>query len=545
MTSRWNDDDDASPTSSSSQQQSDTANSSSSSRYGTEANTNYSGHQYHSHAYSSNMRPSNLPHRLSSNELLELEEQLQASVQPPLVDPEEGSEEDLVTASSPSDDDNDDDDDEQAHLSSMSDTDDSMDSGKLNDDDVICGGAVEEAFLQFTSTISEFVEPTAAHAVAEEDHHHHHHHHHGKRLSSSSSSSMQRISSLMDTTTTSRSNSNLFVNHDDDYSPKMKTNGSSSYSTSTTSSQKRRFLLSRFRRTKLQKDTVPAVFDFEQYMLRREMSVTQEQWNALTVLPNPMYCLYFILSAQWCYYHTTTGMSTATSSDDNEYHHHWSVAHALTQEDAQFGRSSHGDIRMGDDMGCLSQSMWHSMPVIPPLPVLAVVVGICVHAPWSFLYHWTYAHTMSATQRTKHWSRRMDQSFIHVASSFMCYGTSGSLPYFWVNALYNLDCIRRQFRPTVRPKQNQMRIIISIIAYTVPLLKQGDYETFLQLWILFSISGYFFIHYPVGGWSHAVFHIVIAFVPPLLLRTATALPVSQAQLYRAAMCAATAITTRS
>jgi hypothetical protein len=43
----------------------------------------------------------------------------------------------------------------------------------------------------------------------------------------------------------------------------------------------------------------------------------------------------------------------------------------------------------------------------------------------------------------------------------------------------------------------------------------------------------------VGGWSHAVFHIVIAFVPPLLLRTATALPASQAQLYRAAMCAAT------
>jgi hypothetical protein len=333
---------------------------------------------------------------------------------------------------------------------------------------------------------------------------------------------------------------------EDDYSPKLKTNRSTTSAMTTAatthhhhqhhSKKKRRMLFARFRRHKKTSDTVPAVFDFEQYMLKREMSVTQEKWNALTVLPNPMYCLYFLLSAQWYYSSTQNTFtnndgSVGTTNMEHEYYntHPWSTT---------IGNSYGNDDIM---TRCLSPSVWHSMPILPPLPVIAVVVGICVHAPWSFIYHWIYAHTMSATQRTKHWSRRMDQSFIHVASTFMCYGTSGNIQFFLINTLYNLDCIRRQFRPTVRPKQNQMRIIISIIAYTLPLLKHGEYHTFVQLWILFMISGYFFLQYPVGGWSHAVFHIVIAFVPPLLLRTATALPSSQEHLIRAAMC--TAITT--
>ena len=469
-------------------------------------------------------RPLMAPHRLSSQELVELEEQLlhhSAIVNDP---PEDDDDHDAVewnpnTLPSPSDeedidddddtdDDDDDDDDDQAQLSSMSDTDDSADSGAARND-VTCG-VVEDALLQFTMPSESLPKYVDSNSTAE-----------GK------TQSLQRTASTYSLSTTITPKSERYENHPpDNYSPKMKTppgHGTSGDNAATATAathhhhKKRRFLLSRFHR-KQKKDTVPAVFDFEQYMLKREMNVTQEKWNALTVLPNPMYCLYFVLSAQWLYYYST---SSSQGVDENAWEH-------VLHDDSD--HSSHG---------CLTPSRWHTMPVFPPLPVLAVVVGICVHAPWSFLYHWTYAHTMSATQRTKHWSRRMDQSFIHVASSFMCYGTSGSLQYFLINTLYNLDCVRRQFRPTVRPKQNQMRIIISIIAYTLPLLKHGAYNTFLQLWVLFSISGYFFIHYPVGGWSHAVFHIVIAFVPPLLLRTATALPASQTQLYRAAWCAAT------
>jgi hypothetical protein len=292
---------------------------------------------------------------------------------------------------------------------------------------------------------------------------------------------------------TNSSGITLLSQNDDDYCPK----------------KKKRFF-SRFRRQQRQ-DTVPAVFDLEQYMMKREMTVTQEKWNALTVLPNAAYCLYFVLSAQWL--------------------SQWSV-------DSVVDQSALAEGMVG---GCYNtSSFWHSMPALPPLPVLAVAIGICLHAPWSFLYHWTYAHSMSATQRSKHWSRRMDQSMIHVASAFLSYASSGSLNFFFANVLYNMDCVRRQFRPTVRPKRNQMRILFSIVAYTLPLVKRGEYSSFVHLWILFAISGWFFVQYPVGGWSHAVFHIVIAWVPPLLMRTATQLPASAPQLQLAALCAAAA-----
>jgi hypothetical protein len=300
--------------------------------------------------------------------------------------------------------------------------------------------------------------------------------------------------------------SSITVLTDDDYSPK----------------KKKKRLFSRFRRQQRQ-DTVPAVFDLEQYMIKREMSVTQEKWNALTVLPNPAYCIYFLLSAQWL-------TQAIIDNADGE-----SIVHNDTDNWITGG--------CFDSYNVLSFWKWHSMPSLPPLPVLAVAIGICLHAPWSFLYHWTYAHTMSATQRTKHWSRRMDQSMIHVASAFLSYGSSGSANYLFANVLYNMDCVRRQFRPIVRPKRNQMRIFISIIAYTLPLLKRGEYTSFLHLWILFMISGWFFVQYPVGGWSHAVFHIIIAFVPPLLMRTATQLPASAPQLHMAAFCAAATATT--
>ena len=37
----------------------------------------------------------------------------------------------------------------------------------------------------------------------------------------------------------------------------------------------------------------------EMYMAKREMTKTQERWNAVSVLPSPLYCLYFLCTAQW------------------------------------------------------------------------------------------------------------------------------------------------------------------------------------------------------------------------------------------------------
>jgi hypothetical protein len=51
------------------------------------------------------------------------------------------------------------------------------------------------------------------------------------------------------------------------------------------------------------------------------------------------------------------------------------------------------------------------------------------------------------------------------------------------------------------------------------------------------LSGWFFIVYPIGGWSHAMFHILIAFLPHGIMVSACKLQISQQQIELATQCA--------
>lgn len=191
-----------------------------------------------------------------------------------------------------------------------------------------------------------------------------------------------------------------------------------------------------------------------------------------------------------------------------------------------------------NDSQCISWSWMPHLHTLPPLPPLAAAIGILCHAPFSMIYHWKYAHRLPpGLARTTHWSRRMDQAMIHFASACMAYATSGSWDFFLVNLLFNMDCFYRQFLTEVRPKRNQVRIGISVVAYTIPILKRGEFLTYTELFVLFAISGWLFARYPIGGWSHSVFHIVMTLVPPIIMAAALDLPASQSQLKAAAHCA--------
>jgi hypothetical protein len=119
----------------------------------------------------------------------------------------------------------------------------------------------------------------------------------------------------------------------------------------------------------------------------------------------------------------------------------------------------------------------------------------------------------------------------------MAYATSGRVDYFLLNAAYNLDCAYRQFEERVRPRRNQIRIAISILLYILPVLSRGYYGDFAKLVSIFTMSGWFFITYPIGGWSHAMFHVIIAFLPHVIMMSACKLPISQQQIELAARCA--------
>jgi len=91
----------------------------------------------------------------------------------------------------------------------------------------------------------------------------------------------------------------------------------------------------------------------------------------------------------------------------------------------------------------------------------------------------------------------------------------------------------------VRPRHNQVRIGISILAYTIPILRRGDVLMFGKCWIIIFMSGWLFAKYPLKGWSHSAFHVVIALLPIFLMQVAVELPVSQEQISLAVHCAAT------
>jgi len=245
------------------------------------------------------------------------------------------------------------------------------------------------------------------------------------------------------------------------------------------------------------------------YMASREMTPLQERMNALTVLPSTYYCIMFVLSGSW-------------------------LSESFVEAYAQ---------RMVDDDGfdtsqCIDSSWFPHLHALPPLALLATAIGILSHAPFSMIYHWRYAHRLPAGfPRTNHWSRRMDQAMIHVMCAFISYGLSGDWRYFLANALFNMDCFYRQFLQKVRPRRNQVRIGMSIFFYALPLLMRGEFGAFSKLAVLCAFSGWLFGQYPIGGWSHAVFHICLAFIPPLLFPFALKLSSSQSQLELAAHCA--------
>lgn len=282
------------------------------------------------------------------------------------------------------------------------------------------------------------------------------------------------------------------------------------------------------------------------YADQRTMTRFQEKINALTILPSGVFCVYYLWTGQWIRPETVE----------------WALelARITTSTTA---RTKNYVTGIAD---CTTSGTFFFPYPPPPPTILAICLGILIHCPCSFLYHWQYAANPDATARFQHWSRRLDHSAIHFCSIFWAYGLSGSPcgptssrhedtttttttfrdthHVLWscfvaVNVLYNIDSIRCHWEKEIQPRRNQLRILISMLLYTSPLLwQEPNLVVFGQVWVLFAVALWFFAAYPIGGWSHAAFHVIMVGVPPILLDRVAILEASSVWSRAAAQCVA-------
>lgn len=73
-----------------------------------------------------------------------------------------------------------------------------------------------------------------------------------------------------------------------------------------------------------------------------------------------------------------------------------------------------------------------------------------------------------------------------------------------------------------------------MVFYTIPILTR-DITLFFECWTVILVSVWLFVRYPLGGWSHSAFHLVIALLPPLMMEAAC--QISRDEIQQAAQCA--------
>ena len=260
-------------------------------------------------------------------------------------------------------------------------------------------------------------------------------------------------------------------------------------------------------------------FTSHKFAAGRRMTKSQERWNAITMLPMSIYCFFHLFSFSWI--HTD---ALVQAQEDYETNPNQFIPTPPEYNGTDLNHILHRWF-FSQQQECFNVNYYH-ISALPPLPLLVFFLGIWIHLPFSFIYHWKFAHKMDHKERLHHWSRRMDHSMIHFSSSLFAYSTSGDIDYYLACAIFAFHCMYHHFRPQVRPRSNHIRVAIAIISYSLPILRRAAaLDQFLLFWLVNVIAMWLFSQYPIGGWSHAAFHLVMGFSTPILTHVACQLPI--------------------
>lgn len=234
-------------------------------------------------------------------------------------------------------------------------------------------------------------------------------------------------------------------------------------------------------------------FNAKAYLDKRVMSSAQEWFNAFTMLPGMLYSLDFLVGGRW--------------------------------------REG-----VGDDSTWTDDAWTGGGACLPPLPLVAGASACLLYSSCSILHHCLCAVTLAPSARVAHWSRRLDAASIHLASAIASYATTGRADYCLLTLLFNLDCIAKQFEEEIRPRRNLARTAASILLYVLPTLACDRSDIFWRFLVMFAVAGWLFVCYPVAGWSHGLFHLVLGFLPVLVIAAAMELESTRIDMAMTSRC---------
>lgn len=266
----------------------------------------------------------------------------------------------------------------------------------------------------------------------------------------------------------------------------------------------------------------------------RQMTSSQEVWNAITMLPVILYTFYYVFYGKWV---LQADIDAATEATQDGTDTAFSFSHDSMGETTKF--TTLMQALLADENGCVQSSNFPRVFAIPPATILFVAAAFFIHTPISVYYHLLCAFKLPAgPKRMDHWARRLDQALIHVMSGLLAYGTSGNWDFFLAVTAFNLDCIYRLFQKGIhKPRRILIRMMIAFLSPALPVLVRGDFMTFLQIITIDALAGWLFAAYPFGGWSHGVFHLVAFINNPIYLHLSSQLWASREQVKLAAACA--------
>ncbi|KAJ8610538.1 hypothetical protein CTAYLR_009747 [Chrysophaeum taylorii] len=158
-----------------------------------------------------------------------------------------------------------------------------------------------------------------------------------------------------------------------------------------------------------------------------------------------------------------------------------------------------------------------------PVHAWVLMISVWLHLPFSFFYHVRCALRYDDCQfdAVRCWSRRLDNTFIHISATCIAYGTShGSLPYVGLCAMFNLAAAATHWRKEIHMVRNQRFTLVAIILYIAPIAWRRDLRNLLGALAGLFPAGFIFRTYIFGGYSHAIFHLFVSCLAYYVMRAA-------------------------